>query len=276
MQPNVISTNSRKVGPGAVPLEILEAGKGRPILFLHPGIGLRDATAFIQKLSVLGHVIAPAHPGFHGSANHASATSVDDLSYLYLDLLEELDEPAIVVGSSLGGWIALEAAVKCSDRIAGLVLVDTVGVRFNTRDVQDFADIYARSSAELNALLYHDAARGQIDYPSRPVAELEVIARNREAEARLAWSPYLHSPRLGTRLHRAKVPTMVVWGASDGFAPRAYGQRLAKALPNASFEVIDEAGHFPHIEQPDQLVATIRRFVESLPAAVPQRKEFSR
>jgi pimeloyl-ACP methyl ester carboxylesterase len=278
MPADILSTATRAIGGAGVRLEIVEGGTGRPILFLHPGIGLRDAVPFLERLAKLGRVIAPAHPGFHGSELPAHFTSVDDISYLYLDLIARLEAPAVVVGASLGGWIALEMAAKSTQHMAGLVLVDSVGVRFNAREVQDFADIYALSRAEIDKRLYHDPARGQIDYPNTPQAELELIARNREAETRFSWSPYLHSPHLGTRLHRVDAPARVIWGESDGLAPPAYGKRLAEALPHAAFETIVGAGHFPHIEQPDELAVRVARFMATLPehAEAAQRKEMVR
>jgi pimeloyl-ACP methyl ester carboxylesterase len=262
MPTDSLSTELRTVSAGTR-LEIAETGQGLPILFLHPGIGLRGAEPFLTALGRIGHVIAPAHPGFQGSPA-ANFASVDDLSYLYLSLLDDLDEPALVVGSSLGGWIALETAVKSTAKIAGLVLVDSVGVRFSTREIPDVADIYALSREELDKRMYHDPSVARIDYPSTPIPELETIARNREAETRFSWSPYLHNPRLTARLYRVDVPTMVIWGESDTFAPVGYGRQLAKALPNASFEIIGKAGHFPHIEQATDLASRIERFAVSL------------
>ena len=269
-----LSTQFQNVG-AATRLEVTQTGKGRPILFLHPGIGLRGAEPFLKSLGRLGHVIAPAHPGFHGSPLGGFA-SVDDLSYLYLSLLEGLDAPVLVVGSSFGGWIALEAAVKSTANIAGLVLVDSVGVRFNTRETPDFADLYGMTRAELDKCMYHDPKVAQIDYPSTPESELDIIARNREAEARFCWSPYLHNPRLNSRLYRANVPALVAWGESDTFAPIAYGQQLARALPNASFETVGKAGHFPHIEQPDALVSRIERFAATLQGKAAGQMEIAR
>jgi pimeloyl-ACP methyl ester carboxylesterase len=262
MPTHSLSTKLRAVG-AATQLEVTETGQGRPILFLHPGIGLCGAESFLKALGRVGRVIAPAHPGFENSPVGDFA-SVDDLSYLYLSLLEEFDEPAIVVGSSLGGWIALEIAAKSIANIAGLVLVDSVGLRFGTRDKPDLADLYGLPSAELDKRMYHDPKVAQIDYPKTPEPELEIIARNREAETRFSWAPYLHSPRLGTRLYRVNVPTLVIWGESDTFAPLGYGQQLAQALPNASFETIGKAGHFPHIEQADALASRIESFAATL------------
>jgi pimeloyl-ACP methyl ester carboxylesterase len=258
MPTNSLATHLQTIGAGTR-VEVTETGQGRPILFLHPGIGLRGAEPFLKALGRLGRVVAPAHPGFHNSPAGDFAT-IDDLSYLYVSLLESLEEPALVIGSSLGGWLALEAAVKSTANMAGLVLVNSVGVRFNTRETPDFADLYALGSGELHKRMYHDPSVAKIDYPNTPMPELEIIARNREAEARFAWAPYLHNPRLGSRLHRVNIPTLVVWGESDTFAPLGYGRKLADALPSALFETIEKAGHFPHIEQPNELVARIARF----------------
>jgi pimeloyl-ACP methyl ester carboxylesterase len=59
-------------------------------------------------------------------------------------------------------------------------------------------------------------------------------------------------------------PALVVWGESDTFVPIGYGPQLAKALPNASFETIGKAWHFPHIEQANELVSRIERFATAL------------
>ncbi len=66
------------------------------------------------------------------------------------------------------------------------------------------------------------------------------------------------------------MPTLLVWGAHDTFQPLPYGQRLAKAMPNAELEVIEEAGHFLPEDTPDRLAQLIIRFVEN---AVVREKE---
>ena len=64
-----------------------------------------------------------------------------------------------------------------------------------------------------------------------------------------------HNPTL----HRIRIPTLFLWGAHDGFAPLAYGRGYCAAVPGAKFEEIAEAGHFPHMEQPE---AVARRVIE--------------
>jgi pimeloyl-ACP methyl ester carboxylesterase len=87
-------------------------------------------------------------------------------------------------------------------------------------------------------------------------------ARNREATARYAWSPYMHDPKLRGRLHRIRVPTLLLWGSADRILSEAYGRAYAAAIPAARFELIERAGHFPHLEQPQAVADRIFAFVE--------------
>src|SRR5215471_16389925 len=121
-----------------IKVETIEKGRGRPLLFLHPGIGLDRNAPVIDLLAEGARVIAPSHPGFGGSEQPRSFTTVDDLAYFYLDLLDELDlKDTVLVGVSLGGWIAAEIAVKSTQRISHLVLANAVGIKVGPRDSRD-------------------------------------------------------------------------------------------------------------------------------------------
>jgi len=98
-----------------------------------------------------------------------------------------------------------------------------------------------------------------------PDDALEVIARNRESLVLFCWDPYLHNPKLIHRLHRITVPTLVLWGESDGIVTPEYGRAYSEKIPNAQFETIAKAGHLPHLEQPKAFVATIEKFLLGRP-----------
>src|SRR5262245_35894052 len=109
-------------------VEAIEKGRGRPLLFLHPGIGLDRNAPVIDKLAEQARVIAPSHPGFGNSEQPKSFTTVDDLAYFYLDLIDQLDlKNTIVVGVSLGAWIAAEIAIKSTARLSQPLLANAVG-----------------------------------------------------------------------------------------------------------------------------------------------------
>ena len=98
-------------------------------------------------------------------------------------------------------------------------------------------------------------------------------ARNREAYARLAWSPYMHNPKLKTRLHRVSVPTLFLWGTADRVLSETYGRGYCALIPGARFETIERAGHFPHIEQPDEFASRALGFAQAeRPAAARSRR----
>jgi pimeloyl-ACP methyl ester carboxylesterase len=70
----------------------------------------------------------------------------------------------------------------------------------------------------------------------------------------------MHDPGLLQWLHRVTVPTLVLWGEADGIVTPDYGQKLATALPNARFERIAQAGHYPQVERPDAVADAITAF----------------
>src|SRR5215207_5120306 len=90
-----------------VEIEYLETGDGPDLLYLHAGEGADPDEALLQALARDFRVLMPAHPGFGLSELPRHFRTVDDLSYFYLDLLEQRELcDAVVVGSSIGGWIA--------------------------------------------------------------------------------------------------------------------------------------------------------------------------
>jgi len=242
-------------------IDVIERGKGRPLLFLHAENGIEPATAAIDTLAKTAHVVAPTHPGFGRSELPKGMHTVDDLSYFYLDLLDQLDlRDVTLVGVAFGAWIAAEIAVKATARLARLVMANAVGIKVGDRETRDIADIFALTEPEYLEMTYCDPNAGRRDYKSLPPAEAVAAARAREATARFAWSPYFHNPRLKSRLHRIRIPTLFLWGAHDRVLSEAYGRAYCAAIPGARFEPVDQAGHFPHIEQPQVFADRVLAF----------------
>src|SRR5438874_779720 len=176
-----------------ITVEAIEKGRGRPLLFLHPGIGLDRNATVLDKLAEHAHVIAPSHPGFGNSEQPKSFTTVDDLAYFYLDLIDQLDlKDTIVVGVSLGAWIAAEIAIKSTARLSHLVLANAVGIKVGARDMRDLVDLFAFTQPELNKPAYFNPKLAECDYKAMAEADVRIVARNREASARYGWSPYMH------------------------------------------------------------------------------------
>ena len=240
-------------------------GSGTPLLFLHPGYPLgrpaEDEPALIQ-LSKSFRVIAPTHPGFGKADAPEWMKNIDDLAYLYLDLLKVLGlKDVVLAGSSFGGWIAAEIAVKSTARLSRLVLANPVGVKLGDRETRDFVDIYAIFEKEIAERAYADPTIGTPDLPNLDDDTLFYIARSREATARYAWSPYLHDPKLKHWLHRIDVPVLFLAGEADRICRDGYAREYASLIPAAEFVSMKGAGHFPHREKPAEFAEAVGAFV---------------
>jgi len=251
------------VAVSGVTIEMVDRGRGRPILLLHPDIGIEPTAAVLDELARGGRVIAPSHPGFGASALPAGMNTVDDLSYFYLDLLDQLDlADVLVVGIGLGGWIATEIAIKDCARLSHLVMANAIGVKIGDRETRDIVDIWSLTPEELKALAYHDPKFAVRDYKTLPPEASLAAARNREATARFCWSPYMHDPKLKNRLHRIKRPTLFLWGIADRVLSEGYGRAYSALIPGSTFETMERAGHYPHIEQPQAFARRVLAFAD--------------
>jgi pimeloyl-ACP methyl ester carboxylesterase len=241
-----------------------DRGNARPILFLHPGIGIESSAPVLAALAKGGRVIAPSHPGFGNSQLPNGMSTVDDLSYFYLDLLDQLDlRNLIVVGVGLGGWIAAAIAIKDASRFSKLVMANAIGIKAFNRETRDIVDIWSLLPEQFNELAYFDPSVGKHDYASLPEAAALTAARNRESNARFCWSPYMHDPKLKGRLHRIRIPTLFLWGVADRILSEKYGKAYCDLIRGAKFETIERAGHFPHLEQPEEFARRVLAFADA-------------
>lgn len=250
-----------KVWVHGIEVELVTKGSGKPLLLLHSEDGIESSAAAIDELAKAFAVTCVSHPGFGASALPRYFSTIDDLAYFYLDLMDHFDlQEAVVVGAGIGGWIAAEVATKSIERLSHLVLVNSVGVKFGGREAREIADIYSLPAAEVALRSYVNPASVSERGASASEDALTRIVRNREATALFGWSPYMHNPKLRDRLHRIVVPCLVLWGRDDGITPLSYGEAYAARLPNARFEVIADAAHHVLYEQPQSACRNIIAF----------------
>lgn len=247
-----------------IELELFRFGRGAPILFLHPGPGFQPDEPWIALLAQAGYeIIVPSHPGFGKSALPDDFKTVDDLAYFYLDFIKAQGlSDVTLIGSSFGGWIASEMAVRSTRDLRAMILVDTLGCRFKDRDEVDIVDVFMMSDEEFAEAAYANPQAGLPRYGEYSEERLEAIARNRVGLAQFGWSPYMNNPRLKRWLHRIDVPTLLLWGERDRIVDLEYGRSFTSRIPGAELKVIQHAGHFPQIEQPELFVRSVSDFVE--------------
>ena len=241
--------------------------RARTALLLHGGGGPQTVASIAAHLAETMHVLAPTHPGWDGTRRPKSVASVARLASGYLEFLVQHGvRDVVVIGSSIGGWIALEMALQAGDdpRYAGLVgaLVDIDGVGAVVAG-EPIADFFALDARGLAEIAWHDPERGYRD-PASLTAEQRAVQRSNASTMAVIAGRGMSDAGLLGRLDAIKVPALLVWGESDRVVTPAYGRAIADRIPAAQFAQIPHAGHLPHLEAPQATWAAIDRFLSGV------------
>lgn len=235
---------------------------GRPsLLYLHGTDGLAHWPEILDDLAQHYDVIAPDHPGFGQSEIPGWMDDVSDLAYLYLGMIDELQLGRVHISAhSLGGWIALEMAVRSQSAIASLALMAPAGIHVKG---QQKTDIFMIDPDEQARLAYADADMGAAAADVALAEKYQDIAiGDRIASARFGWNPRFYNPRLGRWLHRIKCPSLIIWGTEDRIFPPAYGPAFQALMPGSELLMMAQCGHLPHVERRAQTLAALCEFFD--------------
>jgi pimeloyl-ACP methyl ester carboxylesterase len=257
-------------------VDVLEAGQGVPLVYLHGFADVHGVAAefqpFHRRLSEAARVIAPAHPGCAGSAELQDGTGIDDVAFHYLEVFDALGLKYFsLIGHCAGGWIAAELAVRHPERIARLVLVGACGLFVpgapigdvfmhaqpeRGTDYQSLRTLLFSAADAPTALRFFPDGRGDIDEEMRRYQML------RFGSFVGFKPPYFYNRALRERLHRANMPALVVWGDDDRMVPRAHGDAYIAGLAGArALELVEGAGHALALQQPDVTADLVLRFL---------------
>jgi pimeloyl-ACP methyl ester carboxylesterase len=256
-----MSLTTKRVEISGVSIDLVEGGEGSALLYLHGGRGHFGFEPFMEELAKTHRVIAPWLPGFGHSELPRSYTAIDDLAYFGLDLIDSMDlRDAALVGAGFGGWVAAEMAIRSTERLGSLSLIGALGVKFADHLTREITDIHALYPDEVQKTLYSDPERFRLETEGMSDEDLTALVRLGEAVVLFGWKPYMHNPRLRQWLHRVNVPTLVTWGEKDAMVTVDYGRKYAAAIPDARFEIVSGAGHYPGLEQPAETATLISGF----------------
>ena len=238
------------------PTTVHRGGDGPPLLLLH-GEGNTSAWGPLHDLLAEDfEVIAPVHPGFGGEDDVPPwLHDLSDISFHYIDLIGqlELDRPPLLVGVSLGGWMALDLAIHRSDLLAGLLVIGALGLRPS----EPMPDLFLSSGPEALDYLAETMDGSEVDPLTGDVEAATALWVEQATQARLMWErPY--DRRLPRRAHHISCPTAVLWGGADRLLPVEHGRRLAELL-SAPLEVVAGAGHLVTIDDPTAVATAVRR-----------------
>jgi pimeloyl-ACP methyl ester carboxylesterase len=249
---------------GGVGVHTLKGGSGDPLLLLHGAGGNSGWLRYVEALAEHYTVYYPSHPGYGQSPRPDWLESIPDMAAFYTWYLDTLGlEKVRTIGFSMGGWIAAELVATCNNAVGKLMLVGAAGVKPNEGEI---ADIFIISPAQVLELQFHDTSQ-VADYDAiygRELSPDEQLTAdlNREMAVRLTWKPYMHDPRLaGGLLQRVKIPTRMVWGREDRIVPVECGSIYQQAIPGSDLVVIDNCGHSPQVEKPDEFIKAALDFL---------------
>jgi pimeloyl-ACP methyl ester carboxylesterase len=245
------------------------AGTGQTLVLLH-GAGDSAGTwsSVVKVLTPRFRVVIPDLAGHGGSAPADGPLSVGQvLAGLEAVMQQGPQDPAIIVGNSLGAWVALLYAREHPDRVARLVLVNG-GALVGDRPDLSLTPKTREEAASLMTQLRDPQA------PPLPGFVLDDVVRQAQAGplARLAQTAgdmgqYVLDGKLG----EIGAPVDLIWGESDKLFPLAYARRMMVQLPAARLTTIPGCGHVPTQECPSRFGSALSD-VLTMPPPLPARR----
>jgi pimeloyl-ACP methyl ester carboxylesterase len=253
---------TRDLAVSGVRVQVMEAGSGEPIVYLH-GAGTMTGFDYLLPLAMSRRLIVPIHPGFGGSDDDSQIDSVLDYSIHYAALFNQLGlvEPIDVVGHSLGGWIASMFAIFHGRRVRRLALACPAGLRVSEHPTTDLFMIPPEE------LLSHLVSSPETlrRFASVVVTNEMRIARYREMTslARVMWDRN-YQPKLERWLEAITMPTLVLWGEQDRIIPVQQAKHWTRRMAKAKIETFSGAGHLLFWESA-KAVFSVQSFLEGKP-----------
>jgi pimeloyl-ACP methyl ester carboxylesterase len=252
---------------------------GDPILCLHGlGASMFSWRNFIAPFSQSHKLILVDFKGCGKSPKPKDThySIHEHANEIYKMIMEENLSNLTLIGNSLGGAIALLLAIRLCEqqpnRLSKLILIDSAGDKNYlpahlklARSILGAAIIYL-SPSKLAAMIvlrmcYYDKKR----ITGKDVAAYAgPIASRGGRNALLQTSKQCIPPNADELLAKVKtvtVPTLILWGREDGVIPLKVGELLHRMIPNSTLEVIEQCGHIPQEEKPDETIARISRFL---------------
>ncbi len=252
----------RHVQVGDWSTRVLEHGVGDPFIIMHGTGGHLEA--FVNNLRALGEhyrVILYDYPGHGWSTTSTVDLEIENYIDHLLGLMDILGvDNAHFSGESLGGWVAIKFAAKYPERVNRLVL-NTPGGTMSTPEVMEKIRSLSQAAADdPNTELIRTRLEWLMADPSSVTDELVHIRQGVYSRPGFKESmrhilclqdPDIRRRNLVTDADLAAIrsPTLVIWTSHDPSGPAVVGRKMAEKIPDATFQVIDGAGHWPQWEQ---------------------------
>jgi pimeloyl-ACP methyl ester carboxylesterase len=236
-----------------------DVGQGFPVVLLHAfPLSRQMWRPQVEALRSACRVIVPDLPGFGESPLGVDPPSVEVMADAVAGLLEVRGvwEPVVLVGLSMGGYVAFAFARKYPERLRKLILCDTRAepdddtARANRDRMIELASNNP-VSAVLEQMLPKLLGPRTLAEDPAVVAEVKRIAQAQRPEGLVAALKALRDrPDSRPTLAQLKVPVLFIVGRDDALTPVETTRSMAAAVPGSSVVVIEDAGHLPNLEHP--------------------------
>ncbi len=250
-----------------------EAGEGPAILCVH-GFPLDHSMWQEQLLGLASRfrVIAPDLRGFGRSTGSPPVASLDDFVTDLCELLDQakIDEPVVLCGLSMGGYIAFRFAAIAPDRLKGLIFCDTRAAADTAEVIASrhrMVEIVRKGGVATVADAMHGklfAASSYAEQPAQVEATRSVMMNARSDTVAAALLAMAGRPDATPQLGSLPVPSLWLCGSEDGITPPAEMQANANLAASSRFVEVATAGHMAPLEQPAMVNDAITRFMTSL------------
>lgn len=241
-------------------------GEGTPLVFLHGMLGLnRHWRPVTDRLRDRARCYMFELPLLDLRGDDCSVEAVTAMAMKFVE--DTFDEPVVLLGSSLGGHIALRIAIDRPDSVKGLVLAGSSGTIENPIS----GSVQIRPSRE-----WVRNKIGSMFYDPSNITEPELTRVHAELNQREGARSIVKLTRscrkdhLGDRLPFIKAPTLLIWGRNDQITPPEAAHAFMSHLSNASIHWLDQCGHAPMVEHPDAFADRVRTFLAQIEGTMAQ------
>jgi len=265
--------HTHQVALADVRLAVHTRGSGRPLLFLHAFPLDHRMWMGQEPLAEQFRLIMPDQRGFGGSRSAGCLESIEQLADDAVAVLDALhvDEPAIVCGCSMGGYVAQHVAIRHPARVRSLILVDTK----LEADTPEARAARADLAAKVQRLGPEIVAAAMVPRLLTSTPEANGMARRGELEALLrrmileqpvstivaALSALAARPDTTACMRQVDLPTLLVVGADDQITPPDCLARAEGIMPEARLLIVPHAGHMTPLETPAVFNAAVLAFL---------------
>lgn len=244
----------------------VEEGQGEPLLLLHGLFGaLSNFSDLVDYFKQHYKVVVPILPLFELDILHTSVGGLQKFVHKFIETRGYTD--IHLLGNSLGGHVGLVHILKHPEKIKSLILTGSSGLFENgmgdTYPKRGDYD-YIKKKTELTFFKPETATKELVD------EVYEIVNSRMKVIKIIALAKSAIRNNLGEELSQIKQPTLLVWGNNDTITPPFVAREFNRLIPNSELHFIDNCGHAPMMEVPDEFNQILHKFLTKLnqPAAV--------